>query len=420
MRSYFIKLSIVMLVTSFLMVPFPLMAEEKVKMGCLLPFTGPLALEGKQTWEGINIAADMQNDKGGLWGKKIEFVKGDTTTPDSAIAEAERLIKVDGMKLIIGGYSSSRTYAASEITEKYKTVYWITTAVAGPITERGYIYLYRYNAPSGLFGAVKAQYVNDVIAPKLGIKPQDLRVAIIHEDTLWGSTVADVEKPECEKLGMKVVVKEGYSAKAVDLSPLIMKLKAAKPDVVLITGYVNDTNLYYRQCKEQDFNMKAFFGSGAVIGHPEFFDAQGKDANYVLTLAQKAADPSRLSPEGRAVQKEALRRFKEKHGLADPGSLHLLGFEAGWNLFHYVLPKAGSLDPEAVRKVALEFDKPWNDSMMGMGCKYAPPGHPKAGQNLKAQQFVYQWQNDKLVAVWPETIAAGDVLLPMPTWDERK
>ena len=81
---------------------------------------------------------------------------------------------------------------------------------------------------------------------------------------------------------------------------------------------------------------------------------------------------------------------------------------------------AGSLNPEKVREAALKVNRPWKDSALGMGARFAPPGHPMAGQNLEATQFIYQWQDEKLVGLYPDNIAMGKLQLPMPTWDQRK
>jgi len=411
------------LVIISLMIPvFPLAAKaaETTRIGMLVPFTGPLAQEGRQTFEGFQIAADVVNAKGGIGGKKIEFVRGDSVTPDSAIAEMERLITIEKLNVIAGGYSGSRVFAASEISEKYKKVYWVSTAAADDITRRGFKYIFRYNAPTRKFAAIKVHFAKDKIAPALGKKPADLRIAIIHEDSLWGTPLAKGEAEEASALGLKVVVKESYSNKTVDLSPLIMKLRAAKPDVILLTGYVNDTHLFWRQCKELDFNFPALLESGSTIGHPEWLQAFGKDANGTLTLAQIPVNPKVLSEKGREIQKECLKRFTEKYNMAKPGSLHMLGFESGHILFSEVLPLAGSLDPEKVREAALKINRSWKDTVIGMGGRYAPPGDPMAGQNLEATQFVYQWQNEKLVGLYPDHIAEGKMQIPMPTWDERK
>ena len=414
------KFGFFLVINILILVPFSLEAADTVRIGMLVPFTGPLAQEGRQTWEGFSIAADIVNAKGGVWGKKVEFVKGDSVTPDSAIAEMERLITVEKLNVIAGGYSGSRVFAASEISEKYKKVYWVSTAAADNITARGFKYIFRYNAPTSTYGKIQVRFAREKIAPALGKKPEDLRAAIIHEDSLWGTPVAQAEAEEVAKLGLKLVAKESYSNKTVDLSSLIMKLRNVKPDVVFITGYVNDTILFWRQCKEMDFNFPALSESGSTVSSAEWLQAFGKDANYTLSLAHLlVANPTILSPKGQAVHAECKRLFAEKHKMV-PMNLQMLGFEAGYILLNDVLPMAGSLDPEKVREAALKVNRSWKDSTVGMGARYAPPGHPMAGQNLEATMGTYQWQNEKLTPVYPENIAAAKLQAPMPTWDERK
>jgi len=398
--------------------PLQGMAADTLRIGLLLPYTGPLAMEGKQTYDGFQLAADIVNDRGGLWGKKIEFIKGDSVSPEAGISEMERLITVEKLDLITGGYSSSHVYACSEVNEKYKKVFWVSTAVAENIVTRGFKYIFRWNAYSTQFGKIKTEFTANKIAPALGKKPQETRVAIIHEDSLWGTTTADIEKVMAPKLGLKVVLAESYSNKAVDLSPLIMKLKAAKPDVVLMTGYVNDTHLFWRQCREMDFNFAALLENGAVIGHPEWHKAFGKDVNGTMTLAMLPVSPTILNPKTRDLQKDVLARFAKKFNAPSPGALRFTGFEAAYLLFNDVLPLAGSLDPEKVREAALKIDRSWKDSILGVGAKFAPPGHPMAGQNLQSTNFVQQWQNEKLVCL-SDPIAEGKIQVPMPTWDQR-
>jgi branched-chain amino acid transport system substrate-binding protein len=88
-------------------------------------------------------------------------------------------------------------------------------------------------------------------------------------------------------------------------------------------------------------------------------------------------------------------------------------------LFETVLPKAGSVDPEAVRKAALEIDIPEGGTVFGFGVKFAPPDHPSAGQNLRAIPVLMQWQEQKPWVVYPAAFAVRDPLLPLPTWEER-
>jgi len=101
-RFFFLSFVLVMTI-----LPFQAVAQDSVKIGCVLPYTGALAWQGQETFRGTQIAADMQNKRGGVLGKKIVLVKGDSETLKSAVSETERLIN-EGIKLFCGEYSSSR------------------------------------------------------------------------------------------------------------------------------------------------------------------------------------------------------------------------------------------------------------------------------------------------------------------------
>ena len=79
---------------------------------------------------------------------------------------------------------------------------------------------------------------------KFGKEPKDLRVAIIHEDGAYGVDVSKGNEAGAKKAGFNVVMKEGYSATAPDLSALVTKLKRARPDVIFHTGYNPDITLF--------------------------------------------------------------------------------------------------------------------------------------------------------------------------------
>src|SRR6188508_3559318 len=74
-------------------------AQETIKIGVLLPLTGPFAKNGIENWEAMQIARDMINEKGGVNGRKIEYLQGDATNPNAAISETERLITKEGIKI---------------------------------------------------------------------------------------------------------------------------------------------------------------------------------------------------------------------------------------------------------------------------------------------------------------------------------
>jgi branched-chain amino acid transport system substrate-binding protein len=102
-----------------------------------------------------------------------------------------------------------------------------------------------------------------------------------------------------------------------------------------------------------------------------------------------------------------------------PATHATAGFVSSRVLFEQVLPKAGSDDPEAVRKAALAVDIPQGGTAFGFGVKFAPPEHAAAGQNLRAHPVLMQWQDQKMVVVHPAAFAVGQPLMPLPTWEQR-
>ena len=116
--------------------------QEPIKIGVLLPFTGPLAKNGIENWEAMQIARDMINERGGVNGRKIEYVQGAAASPNAAISETERLITKDGVKITTGSFASPIAIAVSQAAERHGVFHWETTGAAEIITRRGFKYTF--------------------------------------------------------------------------------------------------------------------------------------------------------------------------------------------------------------------------------------------------------------------------------------
>jgi len=394
-------------------------AAEPYRIGALFPFTGSLALLGNESFNGAVIAQDMVNEKGGIQGKKVEWVKADGVDPKKAITECERLIAVEKIKLVFGTYSSSLSYAASEIAERNKVIYWEQGAIADNITARGFKYLFRTIARAGDFGNLAANFTNDVVAPKLKMDPKKMKLGIMFEDSLYGTTVGNSAAKRAKELGMDVVAAESYSHKTVDLSSVAMIFKSKRPDVIIATSYMEDSILFWRQAKEMDLNVKAFIGTGAGHGMPEWAKTFGNEANYIFNIDPPIGiHPKVFKGNTLEVLNDFRERFNKKFNHY-PVTHATAGFMGAHLLFEVVLPKAGSLDSEAIRKAALAVDIPEGGTVFGFGVKFAPPDNPAAGQNLRAIPVLMQWQEQKPWVVYPGTFAVREPLMPLPTWEER-
>jgi branched-chain amino acid transport system substrate-binding protein len=243
---------------------------------------------------------------------------------------------------------------------------------------------------------------------------------VMHEDSLFGTTIATAANKRLKELGFNVVAYESYSRKVTDLSPLVMKFKALKPDAIIACSYINDAILFQRQMRELNLYVKGFIGTGGGFGVEDFAKSLGKYSNGVISVdGALYKDPAALDPNLDPPLREFWKRYKETYGY-NPDLFSIVNFGAAMVLYKYVLPKAGSLDPDAVRKAALQVDIPMGKEICGFGVKFAGEGHPMQGTNLRGIPCLMQWQDGQYYIVHPKQWKERDIIMcPLPTWDKR-
>ena len=215
--------------------------------------TGPLAGGGSELqYIGAKIMLD-QYAKTGVEGYKVEAVYADAQSkPDVAINEAVRLIEQEKVNMLLGFFSSAQCVPVAARVEQLKNFMWITTCISSAVlADKNFKYVFRPQASGDQFGLMTMDFIAQNSKEKLGKEPKDLRVAIIHEDGAYGVDVSKGNEAGAKKAGFNIVMKEGYSATAPDLSALVTKLKRARPDVIFHTGYNPDITLFGRQAREQ-------------------------------------------------------------------------------------------------------------------------------------------------------------------------
>ena len=114
--SFFLRL-VALALSAFLVAAGPATAQEPIRIGVLLPLTGPFAKNGLENWEAMQIARDMINERGGINGRKVEYLQGDATNPNAAISETERLITKEGIKITTGSFASPLAIAVSQAAD---------------------------------------------------------------------------------------------------------------------------------------------------------------------------------------------------------------------------------------------------------------------------------------------------------------
>ena len=400
-------------------------AQKQIKIGFIYDLTGPFAGGGSEPAQlGTKAMVDLINEKGGVEGYRIVPVFVDAQSKvDVAINEMTRLLDQEKVDIVAGVYSSAQCVPMVQQIDARKKFLWLNVCIATAVfKDKKLNYVFRPQAHSDQFGAASCDYINHYAKDRFGTAPKGLKVAIIYEDGPYGAGVAAGNEGQCKKHGMNIVLKEGYAATAPDLSSLVTKLRRARPDVLLHTGYNPDITLFLRQSREQNLKFKAIIGHGAGYGQiGKLMETFGKDVNYVYNVDPVAAqllDAKSLKSGLGDLTKEMVKRYQAQKGPADVPPHASMGFNQSWIFFTDVLPRAikkhGGVDAEALRKAALETDIPLGGTIQGYGVKFFPPGHAMAGQNERSSPVVMQYVDGKTFIAWPKALRTIDPVLPFP------
>ncbi|QIE47768.1 ABC transporter substrate-binding protein (plasmid) [Pseudohalocynthiibacter aestuariivivens] len=390
---------------------------DAARLGVLLPLSGPLASLGNDVHRGFQLAIDMVNENGGVFGKPAEMISVDVPSSTEATSQATRLITSENVGVILGSYASSISFAASQVAERNKVVYFEQGAVADDITSRGFKHLFRFIYPASELGGGAATFTLEKVLPKIGMAAGDVKVALLYEDSFYGTAVGEGARKVLTENGVNIVDDTSYSYKTTDLSPMVQRYKQLEPDILIVCQYTPDGILFWRQAREAGLEVKAIVGNGGAHNVGEFAEALGDDVNGVLNAGTSVyIDKAGLTEEAA----QTFTRFHEQHAVRFEGrqaSAHTgMGFNAMWTVLNDILPEAGSMTPEAIRQAALALDKPIGSSIVGWGTKF----DPETQNNTRAFPTYDQWQSKQIATVAPDQFAVADIkALPMPTWGAR-
>jgi branched-chain amino acid transport system substrate-binding protein len=371
----------------------PAGAQAPIRIGASMSLTGTYAKPGTYQKEGYDVCADEVNAKGGLLGRKIEFVlHDDQSAPATAVKLYEKLITEDKVDAVMGPYSSAVSEAVANVTEKYKKVMVAPLAATTSIFKKGRKYIFMIVSPAEV-------YLEGLIdmAAKRGLKT----VAILNEDTLFPKASATGAAELAKKRGLQVVLQEAYPKGNTDFSALLVKLKAVNPDVLAAGTYFDDAVAITRQMKELGVNPKMF---GLTVGGdlPEFYDLLKQNAEYVYGSAQW--DESLPFPG----QKEFVAGYKKRFK-GEPPYFTAAGY-AGCLIYAEAVKRAGTLDADKVRDELLKLK-----TKTAFG-DYAVDAD---GFQIAHKTIMLQWQDGKRIIVWPEELASGKARFPTPPWSQR-
>lgn len=394
---------------------------ETVKIGAIYPMTGAAAQTGKEYIDAIQLAVDIINNKydldlpfareegiPGLGGAKIEIIVADhQASPEVGLSEAERLISEEKVHMLMGCHYSSVSKTATNVAERLGIPFVIPDSTSKDLTERGYQYVFRTGPHDGTFVHDTFKYLDYLNKDyNAGIKT----IAMVAEDTEFGALLSkEVENLHAE-YGYDLVESITYPAASINVTPEVLKLKAAAPDAVIMASYTSDAILFIKTFKEQGFLPKSIIGQRAGFIAPELFASLGNLTEGIATTNLWALDLSEANPLIATVND----LFVERSGVDFTGD-YIRAFTAVFVIAD-ALDRAGSVDPDAIRQALVETDIVNEGQLMvpWKGVKF-----DEKGQNIYASGIITQAFDKKYKTVWPSENKSVDPVVPIPDWNSR-
>jgi len=398
-------------------------AQAEVKIGVIYPLTGPGAAVGAELRSALELAVDIINNgapgiaelpfsagKGlpNLKGAKIKLVFADhQANPQTGATEAERLITQEKVVAIVGAYNSAVTATASQVAERAGIPFLNPESSSASLTARGFKWFFRTTPHDDLFVHNAFEFLKELEA-KRGIKPGV--VVTLNENGLWGTETAKLQAKLAPEYKLNLVKQVGYPAKSTQLTSEVQTLKAAAPNLVLQSSYTADAILSMKTYKELGFSPDMILANNAGFTDTDFIKTLGKDAEYVITREVWALDLASSNP----LIKQVNDLFNSRYKINFTGNSSRTF--TGLMVIADAINRAGSTEPEAVRKALAATDLPGSKLIMPWkGVKF-----DATGQNTLGQGILVQIVDGKYNTVWPFAMAAREVVWPMPKWDQRK
>ncbi len=392
-----------------LLAPLAAGAQTKeVKIGVIAPLSGPWARAGDLVRKGVELAAEDGNKAGGiksLGGAQLKLVIADAgDTAEKAKNAAQRLLAQEAdLAGGTGAWLSSFTLAITEVTERAELP-WLTLSYSDQITNRGFRYVFQTSPTGDQQAQLALPTILELAQSATGKKPTT--VAIVMDNTASSVSFAKpMREGGLEKAGIKIVVDETFTPPLSDATPLVQKVRTARPDFLfLLPTAVADDKALIEKLSEMGLSRARLpvVGNGAHMGSPELLRAAGKDImeGVLVTLANWGAKG----------QEKLIADFKQRTGepWLTQDSLSPYGQIM---IFKEALEKAASTDRKKVAEAIRAMDTTEGPAQYFPGRRIK---FDEKGRRVDAPLVIVQWRNGEPITVFPPELASG-----APVWTKQ-
>ena len=382
-------------------------ARGKIVLGASVSLTGKYTTAGKYTQNGYNLAVKKINASGGIEidGRVYDLVVkyyDDESTPARGAQLAERLIQQDGIQYMLGPYSSGLTKAIASVTEKYKIPMVEGNGASRSLFNKGYKYLFAVLSTSEQYLQVAIDLAAEQ-AKKNGKKISSVRVAVAVENDPFSLDIRAGVLANARKHGMRVVVDEKLPRDLSDMTSTLTKVRALRPDILVVSGHSKGAALLTRQMADMKVNVPI-----VAITHCESGKVTGKifgsKAEGFLCAAQWAPSLSyRDSLFGSSG--DYTKTFKKAYGYEPP--YQAAESSAAVQVYADAFRRAQSLDKEKVRTALIATD---------FQTFYGNIKFDSTGKNIAKPMVLRQIQGGSYKLVAPTEWASNTLVYPKPNF----
>lgn len=384
-------------------------AEPPIKIGAMYALTGANAAIGTNIMRGIDFAVKMINDAGGINGRMLEIVRGDTEG-DAAKARsvAEKLVTQDHVNALLGCHQSTLTNIAAQVGEANEIPMVTAISTVDNLSENGYEYFFRMCPMNSVYVRGMFDYLRDQ-AKATGHEVKT--IAIFADNSNIGQEIIRCAKIFAPEYDMKIVAQIEYQGGQPDMSSEVLALRNANADAVIAESYINDATLLMKTLKEQNYQPPILVAKANGFTDPTFLQNNKGISNGVASVVEWNSDLTK----GRDIN----AAFKEVYGV-DMNGHSAESFTATW-ILKTAFEAAGSSDgpkvKDAIKALDIQGRFPNGPEIILPYNRIKFEDHEFAGKmhynnNVYASIAIAQVQDETYKTVWPLEYAGAKIQYP--------
>ena len=377
-----------------------------IVFGAAVSLTGSLSKEGNLTKQGYDLWKDWINARGGILVGNVKHpvdikYEDDQSNPSLSATLVQKLITDEKSQFILGPYGSGATATDAIVAEKNGVPMVEGNGAAQSIFNKGYKYTFGVLSPAN-------KYLAGVIDLAATLNPKPSTLALLTANDNFSVEVAKAVEEYAPTKGIQVVFSKQYPAAAPEVSGLVSQAKALNPDILMNSGHLAEAISINKAAKQLGLNAKIFAYSVGP-STPDFVQALGKDANYVMDGSQWTPQV-KYKPSFYLSVSDYVKAYEKKYSSSEPPDYHVAESTAACLAFEKAMENAGSLDPTKVRDALASLD---------VMTFFGQIKFDSRGINIYKPMVVEQIQNGVHYTVFPKDVANGSPQYPAPAWSSR-